>query len=79
VELRLGGVLALFWKSSSWFRRSDGVFLRFEGPSGPPGAPAVVVGNRGPAAPSSDTDFRSRPARNTSLLGLHNIHKLTRR
>lgn len=51
VELRLTGVLAFFWKSSYWFRRSDGVFLRFEGPSGPPGAPAVVVEYRGPAPP----------------------------
>jgi hypothetical protein len=51
VELRLGGLLAMFWKSSYWFRPSDGVFLRFEGPSGPPGAPAIVVEYRGPAGP----------------------------
>lgn len=51
VELRLEGLLALFWKSSYWFRRSDGVFLRFEGPSGPPGTPDVVVEYQGPAAP----------------------------
>ncbi len=51
VELRLSGMLALFWKCSYWFRRSDGVFLRFEGPSGPPGAPEMVVEYRGPAAP----------------------------
>jgi hypothetical protein len=51
VELRLGGMLSLFWKSSYWFRQSDGVFLRFEGPSGPPGAPEMVVVYRGPATP----------------------------
>lgn len=51
VELRLTGLLAPFWKSSYWFRQSDGVFLRFEGPSGPPGAPTLLVEFRGQAAP----------------------------
>lgn len=51
VELRLGGLLSLFWKSSYWFRCSDGVFLRFEGLSGPPGAPDVVVEYRCPTSP----------------------------
>ena len=51
VGLRLKGLMALFWKSSYWFRASDGVFLRFEGPSGPPGTPDIVVEYRGPAAP----------------------------
>lgn len=51
VELRLTGLLAPFWKSSYWFRATDGVFLRFEGPSGPPGSPVMVVEYRGPAAP----------------------------
>ena len=51
VELRLGGLLSFLWKSSYWFRLSDGVFLRFEGPSGPPGAPDVVLEYRGPATP----------------------------
>lgn len=51
VELRLTGLLAPFWKSSYWFRQSDGVFLRFEGRSGPPGAPVMAVEFRGPAAP----------------------------
>jgi hypothetical protein len=51
VELRLEGLMALFWKSSYWFRQSDGVFLRFKGPSGPPGAPEMVVEYRGPATP----------------------------
>jgi hypothetical protein len=61
VELRLSGMLALFWKCSYWFRRSDGVFLRFEGPSGPPGAPDMVVEYRGPAAPCP-----SRPSQRTN-------------
>ncbi len=51
VDLRLSGMLAPFWKSTYWFRRSDGVFLRFEGPSGPPGAPDMVVEYRGPSDP----------------------------
>ena len=51
VELRLGGLLSVFWKSNYWFRRTDGVFLRFEGPSGPPGAPDVIVEYQGPAPP----------------------------
>lgn len=43
VELRLKGMLAPFWRSRYWFRKKDGVFLRFEGPGGPPGAPQLVV------------------------------------
>lgn len=42
-ELRIQGLLSHFWKSNYWFRKSDGVFLRFEGASGPPGSPLAVV------------------------------------
>ncbi len=42
-ELRIQGFLSHFWKSNYWFRKSDGVFIRFEGASGPPGAPLAVV------------------------------------
>jgi hypothetical protein len=51
VELRLTGLLAPFWKCAYWFRSGDGVFMRFEGPSGPPGSPYTVIEYRGPAAP----------------------------
>lgn len=44
IELRLTGLKALFWRSHYWLRQSDGVFLRYRGPSGPPGQPLTEVG-----------------------------------
>jgi hypothetical protein len=43
VQLSPTGILSAFWKSRYWFRAKDGVFLRFEGPSGPPGSPKTEV------------------------------------
>jgi hypothetical protein len=51
VELRLSGALSAFWKSRYWFRVNDGVFLQFEGPSGPPGSPLRLISFQGPAEP----------------------------
>jgi hypothetical protein len=36
LEVRLTGLKAMFWHASYWLRESDGVFLRYRGPSGPP-------------------------------------------
>ncbi|MHB1400552.1 MAG: hypothetical protein ACYDAI_18590 [Trichloromonadaceae bacterium] len=43
IEVRLTGFKSLFWKSHYWLRQSDGQFLRYRGPSGPPGAPMTEV------------------------------------
>lgn len=43
IEVRLVGLKALFWHSNYWLRQSDGVFLRYRGPSGPPGQPMTEV------------------------------------
>lgn len=44
VELRLGGLLAPFWRGRYWFRASDGLFLRFDGSGDASGRfPATVV------------------------------------
>ena len=43
IRLSLTGILAPFWKSDYWFSVPEGVFQRFEGPSGPPGSPLTVV------------------------------------
>lgn len=43
LEVRLVGLKALFWHSNYWLRQSDGVFLRYRGPSGPPGQPMTEV------------------------------------
>lgn len=43
IEVRLTGLKALFWHSHYWLRQSDGVFLRYRGPSGPPGQPLTEV------------------------------------
>jgi hypothetical protein len=39
----LTGLKAMFWHCSYWLRESDGVFLRYRGPSGPPGCPETEV------------------------------------
>lgn len=51
VELHLTDILSAFWKSAYWFRQNDGLFLKFEGPSGPPGDPPMHVEFQGSAAP----------------------------
>ena len=43
LEVRLVGLKSLFWHCSYWLRQSDGVFLRYRGPSGPPGWPETEV------------------------------------
>lgn len=43
IRLTLPGWRGPFWKSDYWFGLPDGVFYRFEGPSGPPGAPMTTV------------------------------------
>lgn len=43
IRLRATGMLAPFWKSDYWFAMPEGIFQRFEGPSGPPGSPMTVV------------------------------------
>jgi hypothetical protein len=43
IRLMLPGLLAPFWKSDCWFSMPEGIFFRFEGPSGPPGSPKTTV------------------------------------
>jgi hypothetical protein len=43
MEVSLAGLKAMFWHCSYWLRESDGVFLRYRGPSGPPGCPETEV------------------------------------
>ena len=43
VKIGLPGVLAPLWSADYWFRKEDGVFVKYEGPNGPPGSPIVVV------------------------------------
>ncbi|MFZ5563603.1 MAG: hypothetical protein ACOZBW_06075 [Thermodesulfobacteriota bacterium] len=43
IRLGLPGVLAPLWGADYWFRKADGVFVKYEGPNGPPGSPVVVV------------------------------------
>lgn len=37
------GWRAPFWSANYWLREDDGVFLRYQGRSGPPGAPVTTV------------------------------------
>jgi hypothetical protein len=43
IRLTLTGLLAPFWKSDYWFTTPGDVFYRFQGPSGPPGAPMITI------------------------------------
>ncbi len=43
LEVRLKGLLSPFWHSTYWYRKDDAVWLRYEGPSGPPGNPMIVI------------------------------------
>jgi hypothetical protein len=43
IRLTLPGMLAPFWKSDYWFVQPEGMFFRFEGPSGPPGSPMTTI------------------------------------
>jgi hypothetical protein len=43
IRLNLTGLLKPFWKSDYWFSLPNGIFYRFEGPSGPPGSPLTTV------------------------------------
>ena len=43
LEIRLAGFRSMFWKCQYWLRKSDGLFLKYEGPSGPPGWPLTRV------------------------------------
>lgn len=54
IRLTLTGLLAAVWKSDYWFSLPQGVFFRFEGPSGPPGAPKTIVQRQLPDAGVAD-------------------------
>ncbi|MBN2704809.1 MAG: hypothetical protein JXR89_00035 [Deltaproteobacteria bacterium] len=43
LKIQLTGFKSAFWSCKYWLRKSDGVFLRYEGPSGPPGWPVTTV------------------------------------
>jgi len=43
IELSLTGLLSPFWKSDYWFSVPEGIFLKFQGPGGPPGSPETTV------------------------------------
>ncbi len=43
ITIGLPGMLAPFWSATYWFKKEDGVFVKYEGPHGPPGSPMVMV------------------------------------
>lgn len=43
VKVTVSGVGSLFWSTQYWYRRSDGLYLRFEGVRGGPGTPKTIV------------------------------------
>ena len=47
IELRLTGFLGPFWKSTYWYRESDGAFMRFEGTTDAAGKDRIVISYMG--------------------------------
>jgi hypothetical protein len=43
IKVTAKGVPALFYSVSFWFRKADGIFLRFKGINGPPGTPLTIT------------------------------------
>ncbi len=43
LKIQLTGLKSAFWSCYYWLRKSDGLFVRYEGPSGPPGWPLTIV------------------------------------
>jgi hypothetical protein len=43
VEIALTGILSIIWKGNYWFRKEDGLFLRYQGRHGPPGTAETVI------------------------------------
>ena len=43
VKVTLSGFASVFWKVNYWFRKTDGVYVRYEGVKGAPGTPKTIV------------------------------------
>lgn len=56
LKIQPTGWRAPFWSANYWLRENDGVFVRYQGRSGPPGAPETSIlitdsGSTGPVKP----------------------------
>ena len=43
IKVTVPGLASLFWSVKYWFRKSDGVYIRYEGIRGGPGTPKTIV------------------------------------
>jgi len=43
IKVTVPGFASLFWSVKYWFRKSDGVYIRYEGVRGGPGTPKTIV------------------------------------
>jgi hypothetical protein len=43
IRLTLKGWLSIFWHADYWYRKSDGVFVKFEGVRGGPLTPKTIT------------------------------------
>ena len=43
LKIQLTGLKSMFWSCHYWLRKKDGLFIRYQGPSGPPGWPETIV------------------------------------
>jgi len=43
VKVSLTGFRSMFWHGYYWFRKVDGLFMKYEGVNGPPGTPKTII------------------------------------
>ncbi|MEW5804544.1 MAG: hypothetical protein AB1847_20825 [bacterium] len=43
VRVSLGGLLSFIWSGEFWFRKEDGMFMKYQGANGPPGASETII------------------------------------
>ncbi len=43
IKVVLAGFKSMFWHGLYWYRKDDGIFMRYEGTKGPPGTPVTIT------------------------------------
>lgn len=43
VKIRIKGILSFFWTADSWYKKSDMLFVKYEGVNGPPTSPLTSI------------------------------------
>lgn len=62
LKIQLTGLKSMFWSCRYWLRKEDGLFVRYAGPSGPPGWPETTVELIPAPAEARTGEVSARPA-----------------